>query len=341
MFYIRTDANKEIASGHVMRCLSIAGELKKRGIDTTFITSDHQADELICSRGYQTICLDSIWNNLEIEILDITELLIKNSVDKLLVDSYYATNKYLEALSKVTKVIYMDDLGELSYPVDRIVNYNIYGSKIDYCRLTGCDKDSLLVGSQYAPLREEFQFVKPVYREQVKKVLISTGGADKYNIAGKFLERVLENRELADIELCVVSGKLNVHYNELLMLAEQSTDIHIYSNVTKMLELMCQCDIAISGCGSTMYELCRCGLPIITFSFADNQKPGAKAFDEAEVAINCGDARDGIDKLIKSIEENLMRLIKDDERRKSMYEKAVCLVDGQGVKRLVDEILKV
>lgn len=341
MFYIRTDANKEIATGHVMRCLSIASELKKRGIDTTFITADHQADELIHSRGYQTICLDSAWNDLEKGISDITELLIKNSVDKLLVDSYYATDKYLDALSKVTKVIYMDDLGEITYPVERIINYNIYGSKIDYCRLIGCEKDNLLVGPQYAPLREEFQLVKTVYRKQIKRVLVSTGGADKYNIAGKLLGRILQNRTLSGIEFCVVSGKLNIHYNELLMLAEQSADIHIYSNVSKMTELMCQCDIAVSGCGSTMYEICRCGLPIITFSFADNQIPGAKAFDEAEVAINCGDARDGIDELVKSIEDNVIRLLKDDELRKTMHERAVCLVDGQGVKRLVDEILVV
>ena len=341
MFYIRTDANREIAIGHVMRCLSIASELKKRGVDTVFITSDHQSDELIHSRGYQSICLDSKWDNLEKEIYSITRLIIKNSVDKLLVDSYYATDKYLEALSKVTKVIYMDDLGELTYPVDRIIDYNIYAFKIDYCSLTGCEKNNLLLGPQYAPLREEFQLVNPIYRKKVKKVLVSTGGADKYNIAGRFLERVLGNKDLSGIEFCVVSGKLNINYESLIMLAEQSADIHIYSNVTKISELMCQCDIAISGCGSTIYELCRYGLPIITFSFADNQKPGAKAFDEAKVAINCGDARDGIEDLIKTIEKNLMQLIKDDELRKFIHERAVCLVDGQGVKRLVDEILKV
>ena len=198
---------------------------------------------------------------------------MEKSIGKLLVDSYYATDKYLEELSKVTKVIYLDDLGELTYPVDRIINYNIYASKIDYCKLTGCNKYNLLLGPQYAPLREEFQIVKPVYREQVKKVLISTGGADKYNIAGKLIERVLENSALSGIEFCVVSGKLNIHYNELLMLAEQSTDIYIYSNVAKMSDLMCQCDIAISGCGSTIYELCRCGLPIITFHLQTIRNP--------------------------------------------------------------------
>lgn len=122
MFYIRTDANKEIATGHVMRCLSIADEFKKQGLGIIFITADHQADELIHGRDYQTICLNSAWNDLETELSDIKELCIKNSVEKLLVDSYYATDKYLEELSKVTKVIYIDDLGELTYPVERIIN---------------------------------------------------------------------------------------------------------------------------------------------------------------------------------------------------------------------------
>lgn len=310
-------------------------------MDTTFITADHEADELIHGRGYQTICLVSVWNDLETEISDMKELIAQNAIDKLLVDTYYATDRYLEELSKVTKVIYIDDLGELTYPVNKIINYNIYGTGIDYCRLTGCHKESLLLGPEYAPLREEFQQVKSMYREKVKRVFVSTGGGDKYNIAGKFLEQVMENEKFDGVEFYVISGKLNANYDQLVMLAEKSSDIHIYSNVTHMSELMCQCDIAISGCGSTMYELCRCGLPIITFSFADNQQSAAKAFQEAEVAINCGDARDGIDELIKNIEETLLRVSKDDKLRKSMHEKAVCLVDGQGVKRLVDEILKV
>lgn len=340
MFYIRADANKEIATGHVMRCISIAGELKKRGIDTTFITADHQADELIRARGYDTICLNSVWNDLEAEISDMKEVIVRNSIDKVLLDSYYATDRYLEELSKMAKVIYVDDLGELTYPVDKIINYNIYGPKIDYVGVTGSASNNLLLSPAYAPLREEFQIITPVFREQVKKVLVSTGGADKYNIAGKFLERIMLNESFKGIEFCVVSGKMNTNYKNLIVLAEQSDNIHIYSNVTKMSELMCQCDIAISGCGSTMYELCRCGLPILTFSFADNQIAGAEAFGEAEVAINCGDARDGMEQLIKTIEESLLSLISNTMLRRSMFEKATCLVDGQGVKRLVDEILR-
>ncbi|MCR5796546.1 MAG: hypothetical protein K6G63_01315 [Eubacterium sp.] len=34
---------------------------------------------------------------------------------------------------------------------------------------------------------------------------------------------------------------------------------------------MQKCDIAISAAGSTLYELCACGVPTITYTTADNQ----------------------------------------------------------------------
>lgn len=44
------------------------------------------------------------------------------------------------------------------------------------------------------------------------------------------------------------------------------------SECKKMSELMQQCDMAVSAAGSTLYELCACGMPTITYVLADNQK---------------------------------------------------------------------
>ena len=339
MFYIRADANKEIATGHIMRCLSIALELKKRNIDTTFITADYQADEFILARGFQTICLDSEWNNLNSEI-DKMEVLIKEkSIKRLLVDSYFITNEYLENLSRKTKIIYIDDLGEISYPVNKIINYNIYGKEIDYHKLVGSNEVKLFLGTEYAPLREEFQNITPIFRKEVKSIFISTGGTDNYNIAGTILAKIAQKEKYENIDFHVISGKMNGNFPKLMKLAEQNTNIFIHSNVQRMSEIMCQCDVAVSACGSTMYELCCCGLPIITFSFADNQKLGVKAFEKAGVAVNCGDARDGLEELVEKIEQAMEYLIKDCKLRNTMYKSAISLVDGQGVKRLVNELL--
>ena len=42
MIYIRTDMNNIIATGHVMRCLSIAEAARVQGEGTTFLLADAQ-----------------------------------------------------------------------------------------------------------------------------------------------------------------------------------------------------------------------------------------------------------------------------------------------------------
>ena len=37
----RTDASLEIGSGHVMRCITLADELRQRGFETFFVCRDH------------------------------------------------------------------------------------------------------------------------------------------------------------------------------------------------------------------------------------------------------------------------------------------------------------
>ena len=51
MLYIRTDMNETIATGHMMRCLSIADAAKKQGQETVFLVADAQAQELLKKRG--------------------------------------------------------------------------------------------------------------------------------------------------------------------------------------------------------------------------------------------------------------------------------------------------
>lgn len=338
--YIRTDANPHIASGHVMRCLAIAGELRRRKVNVTFLTADSFAGERICSQGYSHICLDSEWKYLEAELPKLERLIRDTDSSCILVDSYSATDAYLESLCRQTKVIYLDDLGQITCPVDMLINYNIYAEDMDYHALQGNSRTKLLLGTAYAPLREEFQAVYPVYRDLVQRILITTGGTDPYNAAGRILQEVQRRQVLQDKEWYVIAGKMNRHLAQLRSLEKASKRIHILSDVNNMSEIMQSCDISVSACGSTMYELCVCGVPIITFTFADNQLPGAAGFHKKGAAYNCGDIRDDIDSVIQRIVTELLELSENGTSRKQFYEQASKLVDGCGVKRIADEIQK-
>lgn len=343
MFYIRADANNVIATGHVMRCMSIADELEQSSIKVCFLTADHNADELIEKRGFEVICLDSSWNDLEKEVSDgkLTALLKNtNDLEGIIVDTYYATENYLQRLHDICKTIYIDDIFSLKrYPVDILINYNIYGEDLDY-KSRCLNETRLLLGTEYTPLRREFKNIDKKIRETVKDVFISTGGTDNYNIAGKLLGEIFENKksELSKLNFYVISGAMNKNLPYLLEMEKKYKNIIVYQNVSNISEIMLKCDIAVSACGSTMYELCACGLPIVTYSFADNQIPGIRKFVEKGVAFNCGDLRAGFEKTLNNIIKHIEKLNKDYLLRRQKIKLVSEVMDGNGGHRIVTEI---
>ena len=54
---IRVDVNETVATGHIMRCITIAEQIKKLGGQVLFITADGQAEELLARAGMEHVCL--------------------------------------------------------------------------------------------------------------------------------------------------------------------------------------------------------------------------------------------------------------------------------------------
>ena len=338
MLYIRTDGNLSIGTGHIMRCLSVAAAVRKRGEAVTFIVADNHMSDYLTSRQYPVIYLDSIWNNLEAETDKMVAAIKEHSIKKLLIDSYFVTHGYLKALCDLTYVIYMDDLNAFHYPCDMLINYNCYAEKFGYpSRYSGT---KLLLGTKYAPLREEFQNLPQKKTEaEVSSILVTVGGADSINAAGKIVKMMktaLRNKAEAPT-LHVVSGKLNPHISKLSRMAEEYGGVAIYQDLRQMSELMLSCDLAVSAAGSTLYELCACGTPSIAFSLADNQAYGVSAFGEGYM-INTGDIRENEKLCLEKISDAVTMLSADYKLRCEMAKKARGLVDGQGALRLAQEL---
>ncbi len=64
--------------------------------------------------------------------LSIADAAVATGIPCLFVDSYFVTYDYLAALRKLCRAIscrlvYIDDVPAFPYPVDDLINYNIYG----------------------------------------------------------------------------------------------------------------------------------------------------------------------------------------------------------------------
>ena len=60
--FIRADANSQIASGHIMRCLTIAGALRRKDHQVTFLISDSDSETALTLRLFYVFkAITGIW----------------------------------------------------------------------------------------------------------------------------------------------------------------------------------------------------------------------------------------------------------------------------------------
>lgn len=332
MILFRADGNDQIGSGHVMRCLSLADAFREIGQDAVFVAADDHLKSVIQERGYICTVLNTGYDHMEDELPVLIPLLRKYCPRGLLLDSYFVTPEYMKAIKKEMPLVYIDDQNTFDYPADLVINYMLYGSKLNYS-----PNKQYLLGPDYALLRKEFRSVpRRQTAEQVRDVLLSTGGADGEHVALQCVQ-YLRKRPTDGVFYHVILGAMNRDAAEIERLAGGCAHIILHRNVSDMRSLMLRCDAAISAGGTTLFELCACGLPTVTYVMADNQVMNAASFGEAGLMLCAGDARkDG--QFAAHMFEHLEMLMQDLPLRQHMSRKMQALVDGNGAIRLAKEI---
>lgn len=336
MIGFRVDANETVATGHLMRCIAMAEACRKRGVRCMFYMAEEKEAERLRQRGFPYRVLGTAWNRMEEELPMLRRLLEEERPDWLVVDSYQATGTYLAGLRELVPVLYVDDMREQVYPVAAVLWYIP-------CENGGCirqqyDRENTvcLEGFSYVPLREEFQRYHEIKREM--SILITTGGTDTYNVAGKVLQYCCGRKEFAPYGFHVIVGSMNRNENKLMELAQTYTTIHLHKNISNIGEYMQKCEIAVSAGGTTLLELCACRTPAVCFTFADNQRGFAHAMERSGLLRYAGDARDD-DAIAEQICKHLLFFIEDAEQKATYAARMGRLVDGKGAERIADFLL--
>lgn len=318
--YFRTDGNSKIATGHLMRCLTIARACTRQGATVKFIVSDEESLALLRERfeipqEFSTCCLNSNYENLSPEV---PALLSSLSADSeaigtvsdvkpwIFIDSYYASTSYFMALREHFRIAYLDDLRSIDCTVDLLINYDT-GEDCD-CYSNAARK---LLGAQYTPLREQFHAPSYTVRPEAKHVLLSTGGTDPYRVAESLLHNIYgqtlptgslsdmqnhlpgtnETASLRSIHYHILTSRANTRYDALNALAQTHPSVHIHTNVTEVAALMASCDLAVSAGGTTLCELCAVGVPSISYLMAENQRTAVETYAKRNLIPCAGDIR--------------------------------------------------
>jgi UDP-2,4-diacetamido-2,4,6-trideoxy-beta-L-altropyranose hydrolase len=342
---IRADANAQMGTGHVMRCIALAQAWQDRGGGVTFLShcDSDQIKQRIQDEGFTFIPIEKPHPDpsdltFVFHALSAISYQLPAASLWLALDGYHFTSHYQKEIrNSGYRLLVIDDMAHLDYyHADILLNQNIHASELKYC----CNKDTIkLLGCEYVMLRKEFlkyQDWKRKIPEKAKKILVTLGGADPDNVTLKVIESLkLINDD--DLEVNVVAGPSNPSL-ETLQSAISNTQftINILQNVTDMPELMAWADIAISAGGTTCWEMAFMGLPNVTAILAENQQAIATELSEKEVIVNLGEY-EGLssNKIVRSLHKKMLE--KQDRSKMSRLGKK--LVDGMGAKRIVKSMM--
>ncbi|MDE7358261.1 MAG: UDP-2,4-diacetamido-2,4,6-trideoxy-beta-L-altropyranose hydrolase, partial [Lachnospiraceae bacterium] len=339
---IRADANGTVATGHVMRCITIAEQIRKLGGQVLFITADGQAQDLLSRAGMDHVCLHTRWDRMEEELPVLREVLKLAGIKTLLVDSYQAAPAYFEALRELVKLVCIDDCFEHVFPVDALINYNAYHTRFPYEETYG-GKTKLLLGTDYVPLREEFGVTRIRDAQGEDKgfsVLLSSGGGDAQNAILGVLQRAVQTQELKAVVFHAVVGVCHPQGDAIEAFAKTHENVKVYRPCRDMAGLMADCDAAVSAAGTMLFELSAMGVPTVFFQSADNQRYDREFFETEERMLFAGDIRQDRDGCIEAVCEGLKRLVSDAALRERMKGRLARVTDGRGAERIAGEIIK-
>ncbi len=96
------------------------------------------------------------------------------------------------------------------------------------------------------------------------------------------------------MSITAICGRFNPGYEKLCR-KYNDEKIHILSSVDDIWNYMADSDLCISAAGSTLYELCACGIPTISYILADNQVENAACLNKDGIIYSIGDIRNDID----------------------------------------------
>jgi len=350
---IRADGGAGVGMGHVMRCMSLARNFNKNGHKVYFLSKLSAGIAVIEREGFsvarlsddkEVIGLNSSIDTLGLdnELHVVINLLKRYEIDILIVDSYNVSEKHFISLKQhVDKLVYIDDENKLCIPADVIINGNLTAEYLGYRKYN--NNQILLLGPQYNLIREEFKDVPSrIINETVESVMITTGGSDSFNITKKLLEMLLKVDCFSNVKFNVLVGSGFTHVDNLVDLSKRNPGIRLFSNqgvnhfteiqYSSVSDLMLNSDIAISAGGSTLYEFAACGIPVLTFILAENQRFLVEKMSELGYLINLGWHHELDDMLVV----NCLRLLIDDvDKRIEMSRRCQRLVDAGGAARVV------
>ncbi|MFD1446446.1 UDP-2,4-diacetamido-2,4,6-trideoxy-beta-L-altropyranose hydrolase [Oceanobacillus profundus] len=354
----RVDGSTKIGTGHVMRCLTLAEELRKNGHMVYFICRLHEGHlcNKISDKGFIVIKLNQpvIYNNKsnqpkhaswlglsqKQDVQETIQSLISSKVifDWIIID-HYAIDKTWEKeiRNHISNIMVIDDLADREHDCDILLDQNYYqNANTRYSNLVPFTCN-LLLGPEYAILRDEFIDLRklPKQKNKQKTILVSYGGSDPTNETLKAMNAI-KKIHTTMLKSHIVIGPANTNIDSIKKHCDQNNFI-LHFNIDYMAKLMHEADFAICAGGSITWERYSLGLSGILTAIAINQIELCENLKKLGI-----DHYLGVSGMVteQSIKKKIETFLKIDQIN-LLSKKSRIFVDGKGKKRVMNTLTAV
>lgn len=343
---IRCDGSPEIGLGHVMRCCSLALMMQQSGCSIHFVMQERATDgqNVAKKMGFSVTSIyeptQCHTDTLSPEDLTQTIALATDlGVNTVLIDHYGATCTYFQKLKEQGfGLAVIDDVANRDLtPVDWLLNQNLNASRLAYRIQPSCIQ---LFGPHYALLRPQFTSthhpIPRTFLADSRRILVTLGGSDMGALGIQILESLDMISETLNVR-CIVRSTEMFRAELRKVVTASKHHIQILTNVTDMVGHMRWADLAVTAGGSTCWELCCVGTPMVILVNSEDQSLIANALANSGCAYNLGwwQQTNSSLKLRLLVDELLNNL----EHRIQMSLAAQALVDGLGAKRVAVSLM--
>jgi len=326
----RADADGDIGSGHVMRCLALAQHASDVAMRPILLTTtpDGPAVEAWRAEGYEVRSQPPGTTVASIADAAATSACARGvAADWIVLDGYRFDAAFQARLAEERRLLMFDDVGDAEVATHVLVNQNPGAEEwARYRAPAGCRQ---LLGSGFAVLRRDLRKLQRQTPKTPPHLLITFGGADRENLALRVMERLDGCAE----EFCAVAicsaGEGGLA--DARAFARGHGDRFRVVAPGPIHDLLAEADMVICAGGTTSLECAALGIPSVLVVTADNQRRGAMSMASAGAAHLAGEGQQAIDKVALLAK----RLLDDAAERAEFSRAGQRLVSRDGVTRVV------
>jgi UDP-2,4-diacetamido-2,4,6-trideoxy-beta-L-altropyranose hydrolase len=315
------EAGGHYGLGHLMRSAVLADALRGRGHRSTLALRAGEGGLPQWSLPAAE-CIDLAGDD-QAAAAQAEALAAAQRPDWIVVDGYGLMGQDLPARARKlgARVVAFDDLGSEGGGADLVINANVAG---------GDARDGRLLGPAYALIdRSYLEARNRPGRHVVRNVMITFGGSDLHGLTPRVVAAFAEVP--GELSINVVAGP----YHKARDIPSPGRHrLTVHRAPQGLAALMADADLMVSAAGSTCWQACCVGLPLLAIQTVDNQGEVLQQLSASGCAVTMER-----EEFMALVERGgfpaLIAPLMDPARRAAMRTAQRATVDGGGAARIV------